>query len=117
MGGGEGGGGRGYYGFGSLGKGGGEVWLVFISQLDVCQEGVGVKDRGTWRTLRVPDQRHGGHGMFNVMRYVFIPKGIYTENLVVISYLKVCQESEVKKGDIWWTMRVPDQRHGGQGHP
>ena len=31
----------------------------FISQLEVCQEGGGVKKGGTWRTLRVPDQRHG----------------------------------------------------------
>ena len=34
---------------------------VSISHLEVCQEG-GVKKGGTWRTLRVPDQRHGGHG-------------------------------------------------------
>ena len=30
--------------------------FVLISQLEVCQEG-GVKKRGTWRTLRVPDGR------------------------------------------------------------
>ena len=35
--------------------------FVLISQLEVCQEG-GVKKGGTWRTLRVPDRRHGGHG-------------------------------------------------------
>ena len=35
--------------------------FVLISQLEVCQEG-GVKKGGTWRSLRVPDQRHGGHG-------------------------------------------------------
>ena len=28
---------------------------VSISRLEVCQEG------GTWRTLRVPERRHGGH--------------------------------------------------------
>ena len=32
--------------------------LVLISQLEVCQEG-GVKNGVTWRTLRVPDWRHG----------------------------------------------------------
>ena len=32
--------------------------FVLISQLEVCQEG-GVKKGGTWRTLRVPHQRHG----------------------------------------------------------
>ena len=35
--------------------------IVLISQLEECQE-EGVKKGGTWRTLRVPDQRHGGHG-------------------------------------------------------
>ena len=35
--------------------------FVLISQLEVCQEG-GVKKGGTWRTLRVSDQRLGGHG-------------------------------------------------------
>ena len=34
--------------------------FMLISQLEVCQEG-GVKKGGTWRTLRVPDQIHGGH--------------------------------------------------------
>ena len=35
--------------------------FVLIFQLEVCQEG-GVKKGGTWRTLRVLDRRHGGHG-------------------------------------------------------
>ena len=35
--------------------------FVLISLLEVCQEG-GVKKGGTWRTLRVPDRRHGGLG-------------------------------------------------------
>ena len=37
--------------------------LVLISQLEVCQEG-GVEKGGTWRMLRVPDWRHGGHSHF-----------------------------------------------------
>ena len=32
--------------------------FVLLSQLEVCQEGR-VKKGGTWRTLRVPDQRVG----------------------------------------------------------
>ena len=32
--------------------------FVMISQLEVCQE-EGVKKGGTWRTCKVPDQRHG----------------------------------------------------------
>ena len=35
--------------------------FVLISQLEVCQER-GVKKEGTWRTLTVPDQIHGGLG-------------------------------------------------------
>ena len=35
--------------------------FVLISQSEVRQEG-GVKKGGTWRTLRVPDRRLGGHG-------------------------------------------------------
>ena len=35
--------------------------FVLISPLEVCQEG-GVKKGVTWRTLGVPDQRHGGQG-------------------------------------------------------
>ena len=35
--------------------------FVMISQLEVCQEGGG-QEGGTWRTLRVLDRRHGGHG-------------------------------------------------------
>ena len=44
--------------------------LVLIFLLEVCQEGGGQEggvkkggqEWGTWRTLWVPDQRHGGHG-------------------------------------------------------
>ena len=35
--------------------------FVLISQLEEGQEG-GVKKWGTWRTLGVPDQRHGAEG-------------------------------------------------------
>ena len=37
--------------------------FVLISSLEVCQEG-GVKKGGTWKMLRVPDPRHGGHSHF-----------------------------------------------------
>ena len=35
--------------------------FVLICQSEMCQEG-GVMKSGTWRTLRVPHRRHGGHG-------------------------------------------------------
>ena len=44
-------------------------------------------------------------------------QGRYPENFVLISQLEVCQEGGVKKGGTWRTLRVPDQRNGGQGHP
>ena len=43
-------------------------------------------------------------------------QGSYPEMFVLISSSEVCQEWEVKKGS-WRTLRVPDQRHRGQGHP
>ena len=64
--------------------------FVLISQLEVCQEGR-VKKGGTWRTLGVPDQRHGGLVIPNVMNHVFLPKGRYPENFVLIFQLEVCQ--------------------------
>ena len=53
----------------------------------------------------------------DIMNDVFLPQGRYPENFVLISQLEVCQEGGVKKGGTWRTLRVPDQRHGGQGHP
>ena len=53
----------------------------------------------------------------DVMNDVFLPQGRYPENLVLISQLEVCQEGGDKKGGAWRTLRVPDGRHGRQGHP
>ena len=51
-----------------------------------------------------------------VMNHIFLPQERYPENLVLISQLEVCQEGGVKKWGTWRTLRVPDRRHGGQGH-
>ena len=53
----------------------------------------------------------------DVMNDVFVPQGRYPEHFVLISQLEVCQEGGVKKGGTWRTLRVPDRRLGGQGHP
>ena len=53
----------------------------------------------------------------DVMNDVCSPQGRYPENFVLIYHLKVCQEGGVKKGGTWRMLRVPDRRHGGQGHP
>ena len=37
-----------------------EIFML-ITLLEVCQEGW-VKKGATWMTVRVPDQRYGGHG-------------------------------------------------------
>ena len=48
-----------------------------------------------------------------VMNEVFLPKGSYPENLVLISQLEGFHKGGgVKKGGTWRTMKVPDQRHG-----
>ena len=36
--------------------------FILISLLEVCKEWGGQEVGGTWRTLRVPDRRYGGHG-------------------------------------------------------
>ena len=36
--------------------------FMLISQLEGGVKKRGVKKGGTWRTLGVPDRRHGGHG-------------------------------------------------------
>ena len=53
----------------------------------------------------------------DVMNGVYLHQGRYPENFVLISQLEVCQEGGVKKGGTWRTLKVPDGRHGGQGHP
>ena len=46
------------------------------------------------------------------MDYLILPLGRYTESLVVISLLEVCQEL-----GTWRTLRVPDWRLGGHRYP
>ena len=75
----------------------------------MCQEW-GVKKGGTWRILRVPDQR------YDVIIVIDRPQGQYPESFVMISVLEVCQEWGVKKEVPYWTLRVPNQILGGHGH-
>ena len=51
----------------------------------------------------------------DVINYVFLPHGRYSENFVLIAQSEVCQEGGVKKGVTWRTLRVPDWTHGGHG--
>ena len=43
-------------------------------------------------------------------------QGRYSENIMLISQLELCQEGGVKKGVIWRILSVPDKKHGGHGH-
>ena len=45
------------------------------------------------------------------------PQGRYPEMLMLIFLLEMCQKWGVKKGCTWRKLKVPDQRHGGYGHP
>ena len=76
---------------------------MLISLLEVCQE-CWVKNGGIWRTLRVPDQRHGDmedRVILDVGDDVSLPSGRCLESFVLISLLEVCQEWGVKKRGTW----------------
>ena len=53
----------------------------------------------------------------DIMDYLILPQGRYPESFMLIYSLEVCQEWGVKKVGTWRMFRVPDQRHGGHGHP
>ena len=55
--------------------------------------------------------------VLDVMDDFVLPKGSYPESFVLISLLEVCQEWGVLHGGTWMRLRVPDRRHGRQGHP
>ena len=76
----------------------------------------GVKKGVTWRMLRVPDQWLGWHGHSWSHEWCSsTPRKIPWKFCVDISIRSV-SEWGVKKGGTWRTLRVPDQRHGWQGH-
>ena len=52
---------------------------MLISLLEVRQEGEGVIKGRTWRTLRVPDQRHGGKVIHDVKDVLGRSQGLYPE--------------------------------------
>ena len=90
--------------------------FVLISQLEVCQEG-GVKKGGTRMTLRIPDRRQGGHGHSWRHEWCFFtPRKIPWKFRVDISIRSVSRRGGQEGGTLS-TLRAPDRRHGGQGHP
>ena len=52
-----------------------------------------------------------------VMDYLVEPQGRYPECFVLIPLLEVCQDWVVLHEGTWRTLRVPERRFGGQGHP
>ena len=55
--------------------------------------------------------------ILDVMDDLILPQERYPESFVLIYVLEVFQEWGVLHGGTWRTLRVPDRRHGGQGHP
>ena len=54
----------------------------------------------------------------DVMNDVSLPQRRYPENFVLISQSEVCQEGGGQEGGYLEVLeRVPDRRHGRQGHP
>ena len=88
-------------------------FCVYIS--NASASGRGGQEGVTWRTLRVPDGRHGGHGCSWCHEWGFLPLGRYPENFVLIYQLEVRQEGGVKKGVLGGLWGLPDGRHGWHG--
>ena len=55
--------------------------------------------------------------IIDVMDALVWPQGRYPESFWLLSLLEVCQEWGVLNECTWRTLRVPDRRLGGQGHP
>ena len=72
---------------------------------------------GTWRTLRVSDWRFGGqsHPLCHWCHY-FTPQKISWKFCVHI-FIRSVSRRGVLYGGTWRTLRVPEQRLGGKGHP
>ena len=90
--------------------------FFLISLLEVCQEW-GVLRGSTWRTLRVPDRILGwqNHLWCHGLPYLTTRK-IPWKFCVNIFIISVSRRGVLHEG-TWRTLRVPDRRHGWQGHP
>ena len=89
---------------------------MLISLLEVCQEG-GVKKGGTWRTLRVPDRRQWGYGYSWCHEWCFFSLRKIPWKFCVDIFIGSMSGRGGQKGGTWRTLKVPDRRLGGQGHP
>ena len=89
---------------------------MLISLLEVFQEW-GVLYGGTWRILRVPDQRLRGRSHPQCHGWPCLtPRKIPLKFHVDIFSRSVSRMGVLHVG-TWRMLRVPDWRHGGQGHP
>ena len=76
----------------------------------------GVKKGGTWRTVRVPDQRHGGQGHSWHHEWCFFTlRKIPWKSCVDILISSVSGRGS-QEGGYLEALRVPDRRHGGHGY-
>ena len=65
--------------------------FMMISQKDVRQK-EGVKKRGTCRSFRVPEWDIDDRVIHDIINYVLLPQGRYSENFMMISQQEVSQE-------------------------
>ena len=75
------------------------------------------KKGGTWRTLKVPDWRLGGQGHPWCNRWSCLTLRKIPWKFRVDIFIISVSRMGVKKGGTWRTLRGPDRRFGGQGHP
>ena len=76
----------------------------------------GVKKGGTWRTMRVPDQRHGWQSHSWCHEWCSFTSRKITWKFCVDISIRSVSGRRVKKGVTWRMLRALDWRHGWQGH-
>ena len=93
-------------------------WKLCVDILIGSVSRRGVKKRGTWRTLRVPDQSLGGHRYSWCYEWWFFTPKEATLN-ILCWYLnwKCVRKGGIKKRGTWRTLKVPDWSLGQQGYP
>ena len=87
-----------------------------ISLSKFCQEWW-IKKVGTFRMLRVPDHRLGGHGHSWCHGWSFLSLSKIPWKFHANIFLRSMTGMGGQEGGTWRTLRVPDGRHGGYGHP
>ena len=92
-------------------------WKFCVDIFIRSVSGMGGQEGGSWRMLRVLDWRLRGHCLsWGHGWYYFTPRTIPWKFCVDIFIGRVSGMGG-QEGGTWRTLRVPDRRHGGYGHP